>query len=145
MTETTKMIKAIANDSKVRIDRIVANYEQLEKENEELKEELKSLRESIKDYGAGCYENGLRNGKRKLEAQIADLEKENVELKEKVNILDNCDRLGDVITEAYKDQLTKAKELLERFLGLGNLWDLDCKDYFPLRKEAEQFLSEVEK
>ena len=46
----------------------------------------------------------------------------------------------------YDDQLTKAKELLERFLGLGNLWDLDCKDYFPLRKEAEQFLnSEVEK
>ena len=43
------------------------------------------------------------------------------------------------------DQLTKAKELLERFLGLGNLWDLDCKDYFPLRKEVEHFLSEVEK
>jgi hypothetical protein len=40
MTETTKMIKAIANDSKVRIDRIVANYEQLEKENAELKEKL---------------------------------------------------------------------------------------------------------
>jgi ribonucleotide reductase beta subunit family protein with ferritin-like domain len=39
MTETTKMIKAIANDSKVRIDRIVANYEQLEKENAELKEQ----------------------------------------------------------------------------------------------------------
>lgn len=39
MTETTKMIKAIANDSKVRIDRIVANYEQLEKENAELKSE----------------------------------------------------------------------------------------------------------
>jgi chaperonin cofactor prefoldin len=83
---------------------------ELEKENERLTDELKNLRESIKDYGAGCYENGLRNGKRKLD-----------------------------------DQLTKAKELLERFLGLGNLWDLDCKDYFPLRKEAEQFLSEVEK
>lgn len=27
------MIKAIANDSKVRIDKIVANYEQLKKEN----------------------------------------------------------------------------------------------------------------
>lgn len=36
----------------------------------ELTDELKALRESIKDYGAGCYENGLRNGKRKLEAQI---------------------------------------------------------------------------
>lgn len=47
--------------------------EQLAKLNErcsELEDELKDLRESIKDYGAGCYENGLRNGKRKLEAQI---------------------------------------------------------------------------
>ena len=37
VTETTEMIKVIANDSKVRIDRIVENYEQLEKENTELK------------------------------------------------------------------------------------------------------------
>ena len=43
---------------------------ELQKENAELKDELKSLRESIKDYGAGCYENGLRNGKRKLEEQL---------------------------------------------------------------------------
>ena len=43
---------------------------ELEKENERLTDELKALRESIKDYGAGCYENGLRNGKRKLEEQI---------------------------------------------------------------------------
>ena len=35
-----------------------------------LQKELNALQESIKDYGAGCYENGLRNGKRKLEAQI---------------------------------------------------------------------------
>jgi hypothetical protein len=33
-------------------------------------EELKSLRKSIKDYGAGCYENGLKNGRRKLEEQL---------------------------------------------------------------------------
>lgn len=37
MTETTEMIKVIANDSEVRIDRIVENYQQLEKENAELK------------------------------------------------------------------------------------------------------------
>ena len=42
----------------------------LQKQNGELTDELKVLRESIKDYGAGCYENGLRNGKKKLEAQI---------------------------------------------------------------------------
>lgn len=42
----------------------------LQKQNGELTDELKTLRESVKNYGAGCYENGLRNGKRKLEAQI---------------------------------------------------------------------------
>ena len=42
----------------------------LQKQNGELTDELKALRESIKDYGARCYENGLRNGRRKLEAQI---------------------------------------------------------------------------
>jgi hypothetical protein len=70
--------------------------------------------------------------------RLTELEKENAELKEQVNILDNCDRLGDVITEAYKEQLTKAKELLKR-----------CYDNYiylqPLRGDIEQFLnSEVE-
>ena len=43
---------------------------ELQKQNGELTDELKALRESVKNYGAGCYENGLRNGKRKLEQQI---------------------------------------------------------------------------
>ena len=51
----------------------------LQKQNGELTDELKALRESIKDYGAGCYENGLRNGKRKLEQQI-----------EKMKCCENC-------------------------------------------------------
>lgn len=49
MAETTEMIKAIANDSKVRIDRIVANYEQLEKENAELKERVREQSERISE------------------------------------------------------------------------------------------------
>ena len=36
----------------------------LQKQNGELTDELKALQESVKDYGAGCYENGLRNGRR---------------------------------------------------------------------------------
>ena len=47
----------------------------LQKQNGELTDELKTLRESIKDYGAGCYENGLRNGKRKLEEQLTKAKK----------------------------------------------------------------------
>ena len=56
----------------------------LQKQNGELTDELKALRESIKDYGAGCYENGLRNGKRKLEQQI-----------EKMKCCYNCSKWND--------------------------------------------------
>ena len=78
-----------------------------------------------------------------------ELEKENAELKsENQKWKDEWqEQVQKATDEGYARtlqtiQLTKAKELLERFLGLGNLWDLDCKDYFPLRKEAEQFLKE---
>jgi len=54
----------------------------LQKQNGELTDELKALRESMKDYGAGCYENGLRNGRRKVVEQMAKLSKENAELKQ---------------------------------------------------------------
>lgn len=85
------------------------------------------------------------------EGYIAELEQENAELNEKVNILDNCDRLGDMITEAYKEQLTKAKELLERLLITSCNSDVlnllpNCSEVLRVRVEAEQFLnSEVEK
>ena len=59
-------IKAMVDIAEPREKRIA----ELEKENERLTDELKALRESIKDYGAGCYENGLRNGKRKLGEQL---------------------------------------------------------------------------
>lgn len=99
MTETTKMIKAIANDSKVRIDRIVANYEQLEKENAELK---KWQKDTIKARG-----NDYMDWSR------------------------------------MKDQLTKAKFLLKQLV------DAFPKSYSDVvkdtLKQAEQFLSEVEK
>ena len=54
-------------------------------------------------------------------------------------------RICEKNADTYYDKLTKATELLERFLGLGNLWNLDCKVYFPLRKEVKQFLKEIEK
>ena len=86
------------------------------------------------------------------EKRIAELEKENAELKD-YRLTTLAKQQTDMSKYAlnlehklswYDDQLTKAKELLERFLGLGNLWDLDCKDYFPLRKEAEQFIKDSE-
>ena len=51
MAETIGTIKAIANDSKVRIDRIVANYEKLEKELTKAKEIMNIAIEGIKYWG----------------------------------------------------------------------------------------------
>lgn len=72
MTETTlrkiveDAIKIYEKQQKIDTEQTQA----LQKQNRELANELKSLRESIKDYGAGCYENGSRNGKRKLKEQL---------------------------------------------------------------------------
>ena len=62
--------------------------------------------------------------------KIETLEKENAELKETVI------KMNNVITETFSN-LTKAKELLKRFIGLENC-TLDYDDI----KEAEQFLKE---
>jgi len=78
---------------------------------------------------------------RELWNEKEGLQKENAELKEQVNILDNCDRLGDTITEAYKEQLTKAKEIISKLLirlHERTCTGLDCEDC----KQAQQFLKE---
>lgn len=72
MTETT-LRKIVEDAVKIYEKQQKINTEQiqtLQKQNGELANELKDLRESIKDYGAGCYENGLKNGKRKLKEQL---------------------------------------------------------------------------
>lgn len=95
-------------------------------------------------YFAGLSE-GYYNGY--LEA-TEELQKENAELKEKVNILDNCDRLGDVITEAYKEQLTKAKEIIkkiEKIFYSGENAIKRLSEISDILAEAEQFISEAEK
>lgn len=72
MTETT-LRKIVEDAVKIYEKQQKIDTEQtqaLQKQNRELTNELKGLRESIKDYGAGCYENGLRNGKRKLKEQL---------------------------------------------------------------------------
>ena len=98
---------------------IMINKE-LEKENADLKEEINKI----------AFARG-------------NLEEENAELKEKVNILDNCDRLGDVITEAYKEQLTKAKNLLQNVADVCGCPNYDIP--IELYADIEHFISEVEK
>lgn len=75
--------------------------------------------------------------------KVQELEEENAELREKVNILDNCDRLGDVITEAYKDQLTKAIGIIKRWYETNRSACIEPSQ--ELIEVTEQFLKEIEK
>ena len=102
---------------------------ELQKENAELKK--KCYKKAVKDY--------------------CELEKENAELKEKLKP-ENCLKL--LAKEGYikftSEQLTKAKELIERLLITSCNSDVlnllpNCSEVLRVRVEAEQFLSEVEK
>ena len=88
---------------------------------------------------------------------IADLEKENAELKETLKTYNGCgDWDNDFHTcrvylqheelQDYMEQLTKAKELLNRFIETSNPIYFE-EDRQKVKAEAEQFLkdSEVEK
>lgn len=84
-----------------------------------------------------AFELGIRFSEKRIE----ELEKENAILNEKVNILDNCDRLDDVIIEAYKDQLTTAIEIIREFVEWAN-WqgNSKCPSFKSIQYKAEQFL-----
>jgi hypothetical protein len=83
---------------------------------------------------------------RPLEKRIADLEKENAELKEIADFQtsSNMDRYFQL--KRSKEQLTKAKELIEKLLNAFASNDFFEEEELDAMAEAEQFLnSEVEK
>ena len=121
--------------------------EELEKENAELKRDKQNLRAD------------LRTARNNLQAKDTVYQlamEENAELRHKLNKLERkckfnfVDLLHDVENESKQEkQLTKAKELLKEFC---TYYMYDCdetrKDYEmfeKLKKQAEQFISEVEK
>ena len=86
-----------------------------------LQKELNALRESIKDYGAGCYENGLRNRKRKLEAQI-----------EKMKCCGNCEN-GEL--SAHEEPCLHC----QRCFASTDITDQEnVKDYWEAIKEIKE-------
>ena len=102
----------IIKEKQIQID--AEQIRALQKQNGELTDELKALRESTKDYGAGCYENGLKNGKRAVEKDI--------------------ERQGELLEKAMK-LLEKWVEVYEPKVG-----DIPPA---PIQEETERFLSEV--
>lgn len=101
---------------------ICKNLSELEEENAELKE----VHESDKRSLALIAKKG------------AELEKENVELKTEKGC-ETCTKFDEV-------QLTKAKELLKRFIETSEpvYFDEDRQRFRKLKIEAEQFLKENE-
>ena len=119
---------------------------ELEAKNAELKEKVEAYDRNRDRLIAMGFPH-FRNWKEYAE-KLKEIEKENAELKEKVNILDNCDRLGDVITEAYKDQITKAKEIIKKIDKIFYSGENAIKrlsEISDILAEAEQFLKELEK
>ena len=116
-TEDYKILRAFEMGKQSKEKRI----EELEKENKRLTDELKALRESIKDYGAGCYENGLRNGKRKLEEQI-----------EKMKCCGNCEN-GEL--SAHEEPCLHC----QRCFASTDVTDQEnVKDYWEAIKEIKE-------
>lgn len=145
-------LKKIA-DLEWQLKEITEDNDYWQKENAGLKKEntiLKGRTEGFEEQILGLlykYESvykrfpdlkgAMNEGARVLE--------ENKELKEKLNILENCNKLDDVIAEADKDQLTEAKEIIEELLDTQSCLD-PYKDIFKDRVlKAEQFLKDLEK
>ena len=112
--------------------------EELEKEAEE-----KCFNHEMADfqgfYNRHYYCLGYLESAEPREKRIAELEKENAEVKDKLEILI---AVGNTCTKGLNKQLTKAKELLTRFI-MGSVY-FNGKET-DLVEEAEQFISEVEK
>ena len=135
MTAMIEFAEQETKELKAQIEIDAKQIRALQKQNGELTDKVADLKEEIN----------------KIAFARGNLEEENAELKETLKTYNGCgDWDNDFHTcrvylqheELQKcvDQLTKAKELLKRFIELENC-TLDYDDI----KEAEQFLSEVNK
>ena len=132
------------------------NKAELEKEAEE-----KYHNHKIVDfqgfYNHHYYYLGYVESAEPREKRIAELEKENAELKHTIAELrrdkDNLNthtKAQEKLSEYRSNQLTKAKEVINDLVHLGEFNEHTDEEYFNYQvhevlKNAEQFISEVEK
>lgn len=99
---------------------------------------LKEVAKVKADYHELCKLKDMR---------IAELEKEIAELKESANFWEERYWiLNDVYVKVANEKdnnLTKAKEIIKKFLLWENAWHKKTESKYELLKEAEQFLKEV--
>ena len=104
----------------------------------------------IQDFKETNHELALESIAR--QKRIAELEKENAELKKQLEMSNKVYNDNLDYSHHIEEQLTKAKELLERLLITSCNSDVlnllpNCSEVLRVRVEAEQFIkdSEVEK
>ena len=123
-----------------------------DKEKELQAEAIGYYRKRIAELEKSCDETQELLDKQ-IEATYR-LDKENAELKHIIATLrqekDNVSmhaKAMEVVAKTRSEQLTKSKELLERFLNVGDLWEFDGNAFLKLQSDVTQFLkySEVEK
>ena len=115
-----------------------------------------------KNYPDSCYgdkplsphwdffQDGVEFGERKSKKQTAEIEKENAELEKenaelKKELKDANKKVVHLACNQNKDlkrKINKAKEIIKNLMEFA---EIDCREYEEAYKEAEQFLSEVEK
>ncbi len=125
---------------------------ELERENELIKSFLYCTERSCNNCGKVNCENFQRQRVDccgswvSFKDYISNLETESAELKARLNAINLLTPELEKASKLRKQQLTKAKELLNEFMRISKASDEDFEhDYSELIGEAEQFLSEVEK
>lgn len=113
----------VINKKTYEADELIAYVKKLEKENTALRQDWEIMKNTIADYNDFCD-------------KYMKLEKENAELKETVT------KMNNVITETFSN-LTKAKELLKRFIETSNPIYFE-EDRQKVKAEAEQFIKDNE-
>lgn len=108
---------------------------ELEKENAGLKEQVKVWKALQELYDGKAF---------KCQEACNELRKENTELKTRLNAINLLTPELEKMSKLKKQQLTKAKELLNEFMRISKASDEDFEhDYSELIGEAEQFLKEI--
>jgi hypothetical protein len=102
-------------------------YKSYKDENAELIQENEEMKK-----GLGCETCQIHLEYMRLNNKIADLEKENTELKAGRDI------------NVFTKQLTKAKDIIKKFLLWENNWHDKTESKYELLKQAEQFLKDCE-
>lgn len=124
-----------ARELNIRLDRLI-------KKNADLERKLEQTEKDLADYQFNY-------------STIKELEKENAGLKARLNAINLLTPELQKMSKLKTQQLTKAKEIIKRLLATprsiygrdedGEITSFFNSDYGKLKKQAEQFLKEVEK